>query len=178
MRKPRARTARLRRSRAGKGRLPRSSRHRASSKLRCKISATHSASLRGNPGFAVVIILTLALSIGANSAIFSVIHGVLLKSLPYAQPERIVTYFPVQSRAIPKFPLNPYDFLRLPRAQPVLRFHGRLHPRRPAALRGWRTRALVRIPRNRRLFPCARPASPAGSRIRFSAPRFPATDCR
>ena len=39
--------------------------------------------LRGNPTFSIVIILTLALSIGANSAIFSVIDGVLIKSLPY-----------------------------------------------------------------------------------------------
>src|ERR1700759_5511187 len=43
--------------------------------------------LWGNPTFALVMILTLALSIGANSAIFSVINGVLLKRLPYPQPE-------------------------------------------------------------------------------------------
>jgi putative ABC transport system permease protein len=47
-------------------------------------------SLRRRPGFAVVAILTLALGIGANSAIFSVVNGVLLKSLPWADAERLL----------------------------------------------------------------------------------------
>src|SRR5437588_597002 len=62
------------------------------------------------PAFAMVIVLTLALSIGANSAIFSVIDGVLLKPLPYPQAERIARVF-YRSKAYPKFPVNPWDFL-------------------------------------------------------------------
>ena len=63
-----------------------------------------------SPAFAVVIILTLALSIGANSAIFSVVDGVLLKSLPYPQAERIARIF-YRSPEYAKFPMNPWDFL-------------------------------------------------------------------
>ena len=46
-----------------------------------------------NPGFTVTVILTLALAIGANTAIFSVVNALLLKSLPYSHPERMGTIF-------------------------------------------------------------------------------------
>ncbi len=49
--------------------------------------------LRRNPGFTGTIIVTLALSVGANTAIFSLVNALMLKNLPYMQPERMGTIY-------------------------------------------------------------------------------------
>jgi len=65
--------------------------------------------LAANRGFTMVMVLTLALSIGANSAIFTVIDNVLLKPLPYPEPDRVVRIF-FSNSTYPKFRFNPFDF--------------------------------------------------------------------
>ena len=49
--------------------------------------------LRRNPGFAATAVLTLALGLGATTAIFSILNGVLLRPLPFAEPERLVQLY-------------------------------------------------------------------------------------
>ncbi|HEY1341558.1 MAG TPA: ABC transporter permease, partial [Bryobacteraceae bacterium] len=68
--------------------------------------------LSRNRGFTTAAVVALALGIGANSAIFSVIYGVLLKPLPYRDPERLLRVYEnnVVER-FQKFPLSPADFL-------------------------------------------------------------------
>ena len=52
--------------------------------------------LTRNPGFAIAVVLTLALAIGANTAIFSAVHGVLIRPLPYPDADRLVRIYTVR----------------------------------------------------------------------------------
>ena len=71
--------------------------------------------LRRSPGFTAVAIVALAIGIGANTAVFSIVDGVLFKALPYPHPERLVTAFESLGTSLEKMGFSPPDFETLRR---------------------------------------------------------------
>ena len=70
--------------------------------------------LRKSPVFTITVIVTIALAIGASTAIFSVTNGVLLRKLPYKDPERLVLVRgDLQKRNVKDFPVSNADYLDL-----------------------------------------------------------------
>lgn len=68
--------------------------------------------LRKNPGFATVATVTLALGIGANTAMYSLIHAVMFRPLPLSQPEHLVRIYETNpSRSLWTFPASVPNYL-------------------------------------------------------------------
>jgi len=68
--------------------------------------------LRRNPAFTLVAVLALAIGIGANTAVFTIVNGVLLRALPYRTPgELVAIYEKVQGAPVPKFEFSAPDYL-------------------------------------------------------------------
>ncbi|HEX7696526.1 MAG TPA: ABC transporter permease [Candidatus Acidoferrum sp.] len=74
--------------------------------------------LRKNPGFTAVAVLTLALGIGANTAVFGVVNAVLLRPLPFKQPSRLMMLFEgIPKLGFPKMGFSAPDLAVFERAQ-------------------------------------------------------------
>ncbi len=124
-----------------------------------------------NPGFALATIVTLALGIGANSAIFSVVHAALLQPLPYDNPDQLYSVevvIPERRDEMPSLPVRVQDYLEWNRAETAFSAVAALTPGRVESHRRRRTAARRRRARVDELLRRARRA--AGPRPHVPAP--------
>ena len=125
------------------------------------------------PSFALAVIAVLALGIGANTAIFSIVNAVLLRPLPFDEPERLVRLFHVPPQdafpGMPTFSVSPANFYDWQRERAVVRGHGDLPvpPVRPTG--GGSAEAVVAGAVGAGFFEIVRHA--AGARTRRFCPR-------
>ncbi len=98
--------------------------------------------LRQSPGFTTVAVLSLALGIGATAAIFSVVHAVLLRSLPYREPDRLVMVYDRPQWRL-RFQASPANFLDW-RAQNQVFSGMAAFTRQDLTLTGWEDARRVR----------------------------------
>src|SRR6185295_16581144 len=71
------------------------------------------------PGFTLVAVLTMALGIGANTAVFSVVRSVLLAPLPFADPDRLVVVWHAYPPTLPRSAVSPPGFYDLRAARDI-----------------------------------------------------------
>ena len=123
--------------------------------------------LAKNPAFTAAAVIMLALGIGANTAVFSVVNAVLLRGLPYSEPDRIVALYEMRLREHDLQGLGlPSGFPGLARAEHQLSEHGRRSPRRRDLAKRCGRRTSIGGRRLAGVLRCRR--RPAGARLRFS----------
>jgi putative ABC transport system permease protein len=111
-----------------------------------------------NPGFALIAVITLALGIGANTAIFSVVNGVLLRALPYYEPERLVMVWAdrpiLQAQVgVEDFPVAVADFIDWRNQNQVFEQMAAMQPPRISLTGGGEPESVVGLRASASLFP-------------------------
>ncbi|MGH9767659.1 MAG: ADOP family duplicated permease [Blastocatellia bacterium] len=110
------------------------------------------------PGFTAIAVLTLALGIGANTAIFSVVNGVLLRALPYYEPERLVMVWaeqPIQQAqlGVTDYPVTVADFVDWRNQNQVFEHMAAMFGHRPNLTGGGEPESVAALYASASLFP-------------------------